>query len=136
MPTEYTAVVLDPNTPPPYMDPTNSIAKKKSIVMHTQMCVSPNPKILEKSVEHTGKRCEHCGQFAQQQPSMLHIKRTDVLFFFVSFDIIILLSHLVVIWPAPRPHDHIRPDNTKFIGYVLLIAVVIFLLFAACKYLP
>ncbi|ETN71399.1 hypothetical protein NECAME_14238 [Necator americanus] len=98
MPTEYTAVDVDPNTPPPYMDPTNSIAKKKSMIQH------------KKSMDHTGKRCEHCGQFAQQQP--------------------------VVIWPAPRPHDHIRPDNTKFIGYVILIAVVIFLLFAACKYLP
>ncbi|KHJ84491.1 hypothetical protein OESDEN_15794 [Oesophagostomum dentatum] len=95
---EYTAVEVDPTTPPPYMDPTNSIAKKKSLIMH------------KKSVEHTGKRCEHCGQFAAQQP--------------------------MVIWPAPRPHDHIRPDNTKFIGYILLIAVVIFLLFAACKYLP
>ncbi|VDM60771.1 unnamed protein product [Angiostrongylus costaricensis] len=76
MPHDYTAVEVDPHTPPPYMDPTNSIAKKKSMTMH------------------------------------------------------------MVIWPAPRPPDHIRPDNTKFIGYVILIAVVIFLLFAACKYLP
>ncbi|KAK6745215.1 hypothetical protein RB195_011749 [Necator americanus] len=105
MPTEYTAVDVDPNTPPPYMDPTNSIAKKKSMIQH------------KKSMDHTGKRCEHCGQFAQQQPGEDTCGR-------------------VVIWPAPRPHDHIRPDNTKFIGYVILIAVVIFLLFAACKYLP
>ncbi|VDP35525.1 unnamed protein product [Heligmosomoides polygyrus] len=53
MPVDYTAVDVDPNTPPPYMDPTNSIAKKKSLIMH------------KKSVEHTGKRCEHCGLYAQ-----------------------------------------------------------------------
>ncbi|WKY02119.1 hypothetical protein Q1695_015828 [Nippostrongylus brasiliensis] len=104
MPTDYTPVDIDVTTPPPYMDPTNSIAKKKSMIQH------------KKSVEHTGKRCEHCGQFAQAPGSSQ--------------------ANPIVIWPAPRPHDHIRPDNTKFIGYVILIAVVIFLLFAACKYLP
>ncbi|KAJ1349843.1 hypothetical protein KIN20_005499 [Parelaphostrongylus tenuis] len=100
MPQDYTAVEVDPHTPPPYMDPTNSIAKKKISAAHSHQ---------KASLEHHGRRCQHCGQFSEQP---------------------------VVIWPAPRPPDHIRPDNTKFIGYVILIAVVIFLLFAACKYLP
>uniref|UniRef100_A0A1I7XT27 Uncharacterized protein n=1 Tax=Heterorhabditis bacteriophora TaxID=37862 RepID=A0A1I7XT27_HETBA len=37
---EYTPVEIDPNTPPPYMDPTNSIAKKKSMIQHNFAAMS------------------------------------------------------------------------------------------------
>ncbi|CAI4228943.1 unnamed protein product [Auanema sp. JU1783] len=97
-------VQIDPesyeNTPPPYMDPGNSIAKKKSIIAAKKSIAGPAP-----------KKCSHCG-FHPELGGEAHI------------------------WPAPRPIDHIRPDHRSFIGYVVLIAVVIFLLFAACKYLP
>ncbi|CAD6185817.1 unnamed protein product [Caenorhabditis auriculariae] len=62
-----------------------------------------------------GKRCDHCGA-VQGSPPAPHEK--------------------VLVWPAVRPVNHIHQDSRQFIGYVLIIAVVIFLLFAACKYLP
>ncbi|RCN44860.1 hypothetical protein ANCCAN_09142 [Ancylostoma caninum] len=118
MPTDYTAVDVDPNTPPPYMDPTNSIAKKKSMIMHSEKQISADFPL----------------SFNKFQRNPWNTPGSDVSTVANSLNNQHVFS--VVIWPAPRPHDHIRPDNTKFIGYILLIAVVIFLLFAACKYLP
>ncbi|ULT87424.1 hypothetical protein L5515_006754 [Caenorhabditis briggsae] len=63
------------------------------------------------------KPCEHCG--AAPNAQVAHLPREQVF-----------------VWPAVRPTNHIHQDSRKFIGYVILIAFVIFLLFAACKYLP
>ncbi|PAV55958.1 hypothetical protein WR25_14489 isoform A [Diploscapter pachys] len=94
---------IEPNTPPPYMDPANAQYKKKMSRIHKQSI----------TVDSHSKRCEHCGAYPQlQQPQQVHM-----------------------IWPPPRPADHIHQDSTKFIGYILLIAVVVFLVFAACKYI-
>ncbi|CAB3397960.1 unnamed protein product [Caenorhabditis bovis] len=92
------------NTPPPYMDPANAIAKKKM------------SRIRKESMSHM-KPCEHCGAPpAAQLANQPHEK--------------------VLIWPAARPVNHIHQDSRQFICYVFIIAFVIFLLFAACKYLP
>ncbi|CAJ0931031.1 unnamed protein product, partial [Mesorhabditis belari] len=40
----------------------------------------------------------------------------------------------VEIYPPPRPADRIRPDNRNFIGYILLLAALIFLFYVAVKY--
>ncbi|CCD62591.2 LITAF domain-containing protein [Caenorhabditis elegans] len=63
------------------------------------------------------KPCAHCGAAPRAQTTNLP-------------------SESVFVWPAQRPTNYIRQDSCQFIGYVLVIAVVILLLFAACKYLP
>uniref|UniRef100_A0A8R1HPY4 Uncharacterized protein n=1 Tax=Caenorhabditis japonica TaxID=281687 RepID=A0A8R1HPY4_CAEJA len=96
------------NTPPPYMDPANAQAKKKM------------SRIRKESVLHL-KPCEHCGAPPQAQ---VQVQAGN------------LPHQQVLVWPAVRPINHIHQDSRQFIGYVLIIAIVIFLLFAACKYLP
>ncbi|CAO4379544.1 Protein CBG23096 [Caenorhabditis briggsae] len=61
--------------------------------------------------------CEHCGALPRAQVRNLP-------------------SESVFVWPAARPDNSIRQDSRQFIGYVIIIALVIFGLFAACKYLP
>ncbi|CCD65468.1 Downstream Of DAF-16 (regulated by DAF-16) [Caenorhabditis elegans] len=63
------------------------------------------------------KPCAYCGAAPEAQKAMFP-------------------NEPVFMWPAQRPTNYIHQDSKQFIGYVLLIAVVIFLLFAACKYLP
>ncbi|CCA65608.1 LITAF domain-containing protein [Caenorhabditis elegans] len=73
-------------------------------------------RIRKESVSNM-KPCQHCGAPPQAQAANLPHEQ-------------------VLIWPAARPTNHIHQDSRQFIGYVLIIAIVIFLLFAACKYLP
>uniref|UniRef100_A0A8R1DNH9 Uncharacterized protein n=1 Tax=Caenorhabditis japonica TaxID=281687 RepID=A0A8R1DNH9_CAEJA len=61
--------------------------------------------------------CEHCGALPNAQTRNLPTEQ-------------------VFVWPAVRPDNSIHQDSRQFIGYVLIIALVIFALFAACKYLP
>ncbi|EFP08937.1 hypothetical protein GCK72_016584 [Caenorhabditis remanei] len=63
------------------------------------------------------KVCEHCGASPNAQLRNLPAEQ-------------------VFVWPAARPDNSIRQDSRQFIGYVIIIALVIFALFAACKYLP
>ncbi|CAI5451661.1 unnamed protein product [Caenorhabditis angaria] len=73
-------------------------------------------RIRKESLSHL-KACDHCGALPEAQ-----LKNAP--------------HEKVLIWPAVRPVNHIHQDSRQFIGYVLVIAIVIFLLFAACKYLP
>ncbi|PIC26819.1 hypothetical protein B9Z55_019279 [Caenorhabditis nigoni] len=73
-------------------------------------------RIRKESVSHM-KPCEHCGAPPQAQAANMPHEQ-------------------VLVWPAVRPINHIHQDSRQFIGYVIVIAIVIFLLFAACKYLP
>uniref|UniRef100_A0A1I7T349 LITAF domain-containing protein n=1 Tax=Caenorhabditis tropicalis TaxID=1561998 RepID=A0A1I7T349_9PELO len=63
------------------------------------------------------KACEHCGALPHAQSRNLPAEQ-------------------VFVWPAARPDNSIRQDSCQFISYVIIIALVIFGLFAACKYLP
>ncbi|CAP22541.2 Protein CBG01249 [Caenorhabditis briggsae] len=105
--------------PPPYMDPAHAQAKKLQ------------SRLSRESISQM-KPCEHCG--AAPNAQVAHLPREQG-WFREGYNFLNVFFS-VFVWPAVRPTNHIHQDSRKFIGYVILIAFVIFLLFAACKYLP